>query len=91
VAARAANRLTDPALRGIIVNSRDITEQVQAEVALGQSEERFRRAFEDAPTAMAMVGLDGRFQRVNPAQCRLFGYQAEEFAGRRGHAARARQ
>src|SRR5205085_9669267 len=39
------------------------------------------RAFEDAPTAMAMVGLDGRLLRVNPAQCRLFGYQAEEFAG----------
>src|SRR2546423_5805312 len=79
--ATGTSHLTVPGLEGIIFVSRDITDRVQMEEALRQSEERFRRAFEDAPTAMAMVGLDGRLLRVNPAECRLFGYQAEEFAG----------
>jgi two-component system, sensor histidine kinase and response regulator len=80
--ATGTSHLTVPGIEGIIVVSRDLTDRVQMEEALRQSEERFRRAFEDAPTAMAMVGLDGRLLRVNPAQCRLFGYQAAEFAGR---------
>jgi PAS domain S-box-containing protein len=60
----------------------DITAHEQAKEALREGEERFRHAFEDAPIATAMVGLDGRLLRVNPAACRLFGYQAEELAAR---------
>src|SRR5262249_55983495 len=46
--------------------------------ALSESEGRSERTFEDAATAMSMVGLDGRFLRVNPAACRLYGFRAEE-------------
>ncbi|MDN5932080.1 MAG: GAF domain-containing protein, partial [Pseudonocardia sp.] len=35
--------------------------------ALADSEERFRRAFEDNAIGMALTGLDGRFGRVNRA------------------------
>ena len=42
-----------------------------------------RVAFDAAPIGMAIIGIDGRYQRVNPALCQLFGYTAEELKGRR--------
>jgi diguanylate cyclase (GGDEF)-like protein/PAS domain S-box-containing protein len=46
--------------------------------ALRASEESFRQAFENAPSGMAMTGLQGaeagRLVRVNDALCRLLGY-----------------
>jgi len=38
------------------------------------SDERFRRAFDDAGTGMALVGPDGRPLRVNRALCRMLGH-----------------
>jgi PAS domain S-box-containing protein len=56
----------------------DITERLRAEEALGESEERFRLAFENANIGMALVGTDGRYLRVNNALSRMFGYSREE-------------
>ena len=41
-------------------------------------EELFRRLFEESPIAMALVGLDHRFTRVNKALCELLAYDASE-------------
>ena len=38
--------------------------------------------FDEAIIAMAVVGLDGRFEAVNPALCRLLGYDEAELVGR---------
>jgi len=50
----------------------------RAERRLHESEERFRLAFEHAPIAKALIGLDGRFESVNPAMCRFTGYSEQE-------------
>ena len=42
--------------------------------------ERFRSAFEEAPLAMALAGLDDRVQWANTAWCRLTGYGLDELA-----------
>ncbi|MEO5957559.1 MAG: PAS domain S-box protein [Opitutaceae bacterium] len=47
-----------------------------AEVAA--SEERFRNAFEFAGVGMAIVGLDGRWLRVNRSICEIVGYPEPE-------------
>ena len=47
-------------------------------MALQQSEERFRNAFDTAAIGMAIVGLDGRWLEVNGALCRMLGYSEEE-------------
>ena len=57
---------------------RDITERKKAEEALGESEERFRTAFESAPIGMALVGLDGRWLKVNRSLREILGYSEEE-------------
>jgi len=49
----------------------DITQRRQTDDALRHAEERFRRAFEDAPIGMALVAPDGRFIRVNHTLCRI--------------------
>jgi PAS domain S-box-containing protein len=42
--------------------------------------EQFRQAFEQAPLAMALVGVDDRVRWVNAAWCRLTGYGVDELA-----------
>jgi PAS domain S-box-containing protein len=57
----------------------DITDRKQTELALRESEERFRRAFDDAAIGMAMVAIDGSFIRVNRSLCEILGYSEAEF------------
>ena len=44
-------------------------------------EEILRSAFDRSPSGMSVVGLDGRWLRINDAYCRILGYQREDLAG----------
>src|SRR5689334_788511 len=57
---------------------REPTEEERAEEAGRESEERFRATFEQAAVGMALVGLDGRWLRVNHKLCALVGYTHDE-------------
>jgi len=56
----------------------DITARKKAELTLRESEERFRRTFEDAPIGMSLVSLDRGTYQANGALRRMLGYTAEE-------------
>ncbi|WP_172622796.1 sensor domain-containing protein [Aquicella siphonis] len=68
--------------RGNYIMSRttvfDNTRRKQMEYALRESEERFRKVMEYAPIGMAIVSLEGKFQRVNLAFCEILGYSRPE-------------
>ncbi len=49
--------------------------------ALHESEELFRRMFNEAPLGAALVGLDHRVSHVNKALCALLEYDAAELQG----------
>ncbi len=52
---------------------KEITERKWTEDALRESEERFRKIFEEGPLGMAIVGQDFRFIKVNPKMCQMLG------------------
>lgn len=59
---------------------RDVTERRAAEERLARSERTLRLTLDGAPIGMALVGLDGRFLRVNQALCTIVGYSPEELS-----------
>jgi diguanylate cyclase (GGDEF)-like protein/PAS domain S-box-containing protein len=55
-----------------------LTENEIALATLRESEDRFRNAFDHSGIGMAMMSLDGRWLKVNPALCRTLGYSRQE-------------
>ncbi len=58
--------------------SRDISARKQAEDALRESDDRFRRVIETSPVGFALVEPSGRLESVNEAFCSMFGHPREE-------------
>jgi PAS domain S-box-containing protein len=56
----------------------DITDLKRVEEALRTSEERFRRAFDDAPIGISLVSTTGQFLKANTYYCNLLGYSEAE-------------
>ncbi|MDD5641372.1 MAG: PAS domain S-box protein, partial [Syntrophales bacterium] len=53
---------------------RDITERLEAEEAVRQSEIKYRTLAEAAPSGISIIGKDGRYKYLNPKFEELFGY-----------------
>ncbi len=56
---------------------RDITERKQSESILRESEERFRKIFEESPFGIIMTGKDLGIIRANHAFCKMLGYDED--------------
>ncbi len=56
----------------------DVTERKQADIALHDSNERFTALYIDAAIGMAIVSLEHRVMKANPAFCTMLGYSKEE-------------
>ncbi|HLT40196.1 MAG TPA: PAS domain S-box protein [Enhygromyxa sp.] len=54
------------------------TQLGKARVGVHDRDEFLRRAFEDAPIGMALVGLDDRIVEANAALCQMLGYTREQ-------------
>jgi diguanylate cyclase (GGDEF)-like protein/PAS domain S-box-containing protein len=79
-------RVEGPDGRPLVAStSRDVTTERDAQRALREAEERFRRAFEDSATGMALVDVADletpRFEDVNAALAELTDYSRDRLVG----------
>src|SRR5215208_3180203 len=63
--------------RFVLAIIRDITERKRGEEALRDAEALFHSVFDNSSIGVAVVGLDGRFLRVNRALCEILGHTEE--------------
>ena len=61
----------------------DLSDRKEAEAAVMKSEKRFRDLFNAISDLIYTQDLEGRFLSANPAMCSLFGYDPDEFLGRK--------
>jgi PAS domain S-box len=58
----------------------NVTEPKRMEDELRKSEERFRKIFDESQVGIITSAPDYRFEKINPAFCRMIGYTATELA-----------
>ncbi len=78
----SASALEIDGVQHLIGVTRDVTGRKQTEEKLRQSEERFRRIFEDSPLGMIIVAPNYKLLKANKAFCAMLGYTEEEIVGR---------
>jgi diguanylate cyclase (GGDEF)-like protein/PAS domain S-box-containing protein len=62
----------------VIGTNTDISTQKHIELALLESDRRFRGAFEHTAAGMALMDMNGRWMQVNKALCQMSGYSESE-------------
>lgn len=72
-----ADELTNRPIK-MVGTVHDITERRKSELELRRSEDQFRSAMQHSSIGMALVSLQGKWLKVNPALCAILGYSANE-------------
>ncbi|CAN5885699.1 hypothetical protein BH23ACT11_BH23ACT11_15930 [soil metagenome] len=75
------NLLEDPAVQGIIVNSRDITDRKKAEQELHDSEYRYRSVVESEKEVIFQTDAAGQWVFLNPAWTEITDFSIAESLG----------
>ncbi|MFN6566998.1 PAS domain S-box protein [Dendronalium sp. ChiSLP03b] len=83
---RIIERYSQPQWHGNQINGRvwsyrDITECKRAEVALSESEAKYRRIVENANDIISLIDIDGRISYISPNLTNLTGYDPTEVKG----------
>lgn len=75
------NLLNEPAVNGIIVNFRDITERKDAEAALSDSEYRFRSIIQNSSDVILIVNEKSEIKFASDSLKRITGYSPKDVIG----------
>ena len=83
IEACATNHLANPAIRGIILNIRDISEHIRAQTLARESEEKFRKIVEQSHDGITIIDDTGTILVFNSAQERISGIPAINAVGKK--------
>ena len=78
------NLLDDPAVAGMVVTTRDVTERHEAEAAMRTSEARFRSLVQRSYDVIAVCDPDGTVRYVTPSVEPILGLKPDEVIGTNG-------
>ena len=73
-----SNQLSDPAVRGIVINFRDVTERKQLEEAALEAEKRYRAIFETRLQMIYVNNEQGLFLDANDCVLERLGYTRDD-------------
>lgn len=68
----------DGQITSVFAILRDVTDEVAAQAALAESEQRHRRLFEASGAGIAITNLDGRYVDANRSFCAMLDYSVAE-------------
>lgn len=80
-----ANKLDDPDIRGIVVNTRDVTGREDAARTLQASEDRYRAIVETAQEGVWVAGPSGDNLYLNQKMAQMLGRTVDEVLALRAH------
>ncbi len=72
------NLVGTPGVDGLVVNSRDVTENRLAQAALEASEERYHTLFDQVPMGLYRTTPEGRYIEANQAMAEILGFPSRE-------------
>jgi diguanylate cyclase (GGDEF)-like protein/PAS domain S-box-containing protein len=81
VEAVGQNLLDHPAVGGLVINARDVTERIQSEGVLRAAQNRFASLVEHASDLITVNDLEGILTYVSPSSATVLGYQPAELVG----------
>jgi two-component system cell cycle sensor histidine kinase/response regulator CckA len=81
VEALGHDQLADPAVRGIVINVRDVSDRKEAETAMRESEERFRALVQNTSDVITMMDAAGILLYASPALEAMFGAKPKWVVG----------
>lgn len=82
VEAIASNQLHNPAVNGVVISARDVTERKLATIRLEQSERRFRSLFDNNPDQVIYENREGIILDANPGFLNYLNLTKEEVVSR---------
>ena len=63
---------------GLVFTLSEVTDRIEAEIALRESEQKFRTIFENAPLGIFRSTPEGRFIELNAALAKMLGYESPD-------------
>src|SRR5438874_11750235 len=79
------NLLADPAVEGMVVTTRDVTDRHEAEEAMRVSEARFRSLVQRSYDVIAVCDPSGTVLYVTPSVELVLGYEPDDIVGTNGY------
>ena len=73
-----SNRLDDPNVQGVVVNSRDITERQRVEDSLRKSQQLYQQLMAQVPVGILFTDPTGQITAANPAVLAILGSPGED-------------
>ena len=82
VEALGHDQLADPAVQGVVINVRDVSDRREAETAMRTNEERFRALVQHTSDMITVLDANGLVTYISPSADRILGWNDGEYLGR---------